>query len=181
MSDFASRVAGEVATKQEEQSRFAAQVAGEVATGYYCGTCETAPMRIRRQEMTQTQTHYQPLRSAILADIREEYAFQACAKDHESSYQKLYVWRDGKVEWKQFHNQHEGIIDREAAGFAEVPYLVRVGTGGYMCNCDACGAGESPDFGQDELDEIAIRMERSLAEIDLGYFNGEAGGVERNA
>ena len=29
MSDFASRVAGEVATKQEEQSRFAAQVAGE--------------------------------------------------------------------------------------------------------------------------------------------------------
>ena len=36
MSDFASRVAGEVATKQEEQSRFAAQVAGEVASGYYC-------------------------------------------------------------------------------------------------------------------------------------------------
>ena len=32
MSDFASRVAGEVATNRDEQSRFAAQVAGESAS-----------------------------------------------------------------------------------------------------------------------------------------------------
>jgi len=35
MSDFASRVAGEVATKLDEQSRFAALVAGEALKG--CG------------------------------------------------------------------------------------------------------------------------------------------------
>ena len=38
MSDFASRVAGEVATKQEEQSSFAALVAGEAASRKTSGT-----------------------------------------------------------------------------------------------------------------------------------------------
>lgn len=113
------------------------------------------------------------LRATIEGAIREEYAAEAAAKGHERNYEKLYVRRDGTAHWSEFTDQHSGLIDGQADGFTEVPYLIRVGTGSIACNCDWCVAGETPDADQEELDEIATRMERALGEIPVGYFDDE--------
>lgn len=125
--------------------------------------------------MTQTT---QIIRQAVESKIEDQLT-EALRKQHELNYEKLYVSRDGDLWWSEDVNRDTQLIDREAEGFAGVPYLIQVGTGSCSCNCDWCDGPNAVedtndiDFESDEYDEFRRQMLDNLAQIDTGYFRDE--------
>jgi hypothetical protein len=112
---------------------------------------------------------------------------EAATKDHQRNYEKLHVLRNGTVSWFESINKSDDIIDQHADGFAAIPSVVTVGTGGYGCNCDHCNEiGKTIDgevvtaedaiyncVSDSDLSGLDSRMVDAVDEIEIGYFDDE--------
>ena len=117
----------------------------------------------------------QTLRQAARAAVVDEVA-NAIEKSHERNYEKLHVWRDGSVSWREYINRSDDTIDRRAAGFAAVPSVACVGTGSMPCDCDWCADGGTVDLREmdgAEIDAVEQGMLTEFADIPAGYFDDE--------
>lgn len=117
----------------------------------------------------------EPIRQQVSAAMRK-HVRDALVKMHERNYCTLYVDHDGRIWWGEEVAQSTRVIDNQAEHFAPVASLLQVGTGSCKCNCDPCRRGEDPQnygFEGDEYSVIETRMERSLEEISVGYFEDE--------
>lgn len=129
---------------------------------------------------TESATLRETARAAVIAEVEN-----AERKAHERNYERLHVWRDGKVSWFESIDRHSDIIDDQAEGFRAVESVCLVGTGSYSCNCDFCEMiGEEngyPDTAAAVADSISEhgtgdRESDMLAKFDAiehGYFDDE--------
>ena len=132
--------------------------------------------------MTATTTARETARQLVIDSVSE-----AAHKSHERNYEKLHVHRDGTVSWFESINRSDDLIDSEADGFALIPSVITVGTGGYACNCDYCNdIGKVIDgevltaedaignaVGDADLSDMEADMLRNFDEIPVGYFGDE--------
>jgi hypothetical protein len=119
----------------------------------------------------ENQTLRQIARAAVVDEVGN-----AIIKSHERNYEKLHVWRDGSVSWREYINQSDDTIDRQAASFAPVASVACVGTGSIACDCEWCADGGKVDLSEmdgAEIDATEQRMLAEFAEIPVGYFDDE--------
>lgn len=117
--------------------------------------------------MTRRETARQALAAEVPAYIQ---------KQHEKNYEKLHVWSDGSLCWREYINQSDDTIDGRAARFQAVPSVACVGTGSVSCDCDWCRDGgdiESYDMDGSENDAIEACMVEQFDTIERGYFDDE--------
>lgn len=118
------------------------------------------------------QTLRQIARAAVVDEVGN-----AIIKSHKRNYEKLHVWRDGSVSWREYTDLQSDTIDQRAVGFAPVPSVACVGAGSIACDCDWCADGGTVDLSEmdgAEIDMTEHRMVVEFAEIPAGYFDDEA-------
>ena len=131
MSDFASRVAGEVFTKQDEQSRFAAQVAGEAANR------KTSGLKTLRGGATGKRFHLGPcMAKASYSTVRHGWAdaIQAGAGEvvagiYGGSADSFATWIVGPVAEITAHLRTRGNGEEERAKYARLAEEIEAANG----------------------------------------------------
>lgn len=120
---------------------------------------------------TKTTTAREIARAAVIAEVGNRIT-----KDHELNYERLHVWRDGSISWREYINESDDTIDRHAASFQPVPSVALVGTGSCKCDCAWCADGatiDASDLDGSVLDEAQDDMLAQFDEIPTGYFDDE--------
>ena len=121
--------------------------------------------------MNTTMTMRQKALEAALAEGPQMLRYE-----HEMNYWTLYVQRDGSVSWGNEVNSDSLLIDRDAADFRPVHYLVQVGTGSCGCNCDWCvdgGEYNPQDDEADVYDYAEKRIAEAFEDVPEDYFYDE--------
>ena len=131
MSDFASRVAGEVFTKQDEQSRFAAQVAGEAANR------KTSGLKTLRGGATGKRFHLGPCMAKTSystvrhgwADAIQAGAGEVVASIYAGSPDSFATWIVGPVAEITAHLRTRGNGEEERAKYARLAEEIEAANG----------------------------------------------------
>jgi hypothetical protein len=100
-------------------------------------------------------------------------------KEHEQSYWRLYLHRDGSISWSEYADSNGYAVDLESRPILE---LVCAGTGSIECHCELCkgeSAYDSPedinfeDCAPGSLDARAELLKHRIQEVAVGYFDDE--------